>query len=214
MSYRSFVVVVVSFLSLLLPAAVARAAFEIVAHDAVVDHANQRTTFSFTFTQPPDFWTINEIGQPANAFQVFYDAEPSDDEIGFVGDDVVIIRGAEIHVGDDIPVRESLNETGEEFPNAEGWGPTRGSVDYQLDGATISFTAGWDLLRETDDDFGYRLFALEQAELTHEVTFFSRVMVPLPAPVLLGAAGLVTVFLTPKKNSPRRHGEHAERAPG
>jgi hypothetical protein len=209
MLYRpSFVLA--SLLSLLLPAAVARGAFEIVAHDAVVDHANRRTTFSFTFTETPDFWTTNADGRPVHAFQVFYDAEPSDDEIGFVGEDVVIIRGAEIRFANDIPVRESLNETGEEFPNAEGWGETRGSVDYELDSATISFTTGWDLLRETDNDFGYRLFALEQAELTHEVTFFSRVLVPLPGPVLSGFAGLVAVFLMPKKNSPRRHGEHGE----
>jgi hypothetical protein len=209
MSYRSPFVLAL-LLSLLVPVAVARAAIEIVAHDAVVDHANRRTTFSLTFTQPPDFWTTDENGQPANAFQCFYDAEPADDEIGFAGEDVVIIRGAEIRFANDIPVRESLNESGEEFPNAEGWGPMRGSVAYELDGATISFTTGWDLLRETDDDFAYRLFALEQAELTHEVTFFSRVLVPLPAPLLSGLAGLVMVFLRPKKNSPRRHGVHGE----
>jgi hypothetical protein len=192
MLYRpSFVLA--SLLSLLLPAAVARGAFEIVAHDAVVDHHNRQTTFSFTFTETPDFWTTNADGQPAHAFQVFYDAEPADDEIGFAGEDVVILRGAEIRFANDIPVRESLNESGEEFPNAEGWGETRGSVDYELDGATISFTTGWDLLRETDNDFGYRLFALEQAELTHEVTFFSRILVPLPAPVLLGVVSLVLI---------------------
>jgi hypothetical protein len=190
--------VVALLLALLLPAAVARAAFEIVAHDAVADHVNRQTTFAFTFTHPPDFWTTSEDGRPLHAFQVFHDADPSDDEIGFIGADVVIIRGPEIRFANDIPIRESLNESGEEFPNAEGWGATRGSVDYELDGATISFTAGWDLLGETDGEFGYRLFALEQAELTHEVTFFSRIMVPLPAPVLLGGVGLV--LLLRKKN--------------
>ncbi len=188
LSYRSFLVALL--ITLLAPAAAARAAFEIVAHDARVD-ANRTTTFTFTFTDPPDFFTTNELGQPANAFQCFYDADPSDDEVGFVGDDVVIIRGAEIRFANDIPIRESLNETGEEFPNAEGWGEVRGSVDYELDSSTLSFTTSWDLLGESDDNFGYRLFALEQAELTSEVTFLSRILVPLPPPLLLAGVGLL-----------------------
>ena len=209
MSYQSFVVALL--FTLVVPAAAARAAFEIAAHDAVADPGNRSTTFTFTFNEPPDFWTTNEGGHPIHAFQVFYDAQPdADGEIGFAGEDVVIVRGAEIRFGDDIPIRDSLNETGEESPNAEGWGPVLGSSDFDLAGATITFTAGWDALRETDDDFGYRLFALEQAELTHEVTFLSRIMVPLPAPVPMGMAGLAAVFLTPKRNSPRRHGEHGE----
>ena len=197
MSYQSLVVALL--LAMLLPAAVTHAAFEIVAHDAVADHASRRTTFSFTFTEPPDFWTTDAGGHPANAFQVFYDAEPTGDEVGFAGDDVVIIRGAEIRFANSIPVRESLNETGEEFPNAEGWGAMRGSAGYELDGATISFTTSWELLRETDGEFGYRLFALEQAELTHEVTFFSRILVPLPPAVLFGIAGLLAAFRATKK---------------
>ena len=192
LSYRSFLVA--SLITLFVPAAAARAAFEIVAHDARVDAVNRTTTFTFTFTDPPDFFTTNELGQPTNAFQCFYDVDPSDDEVGFVGDDVVIIRGAEIRFANDIPIRESLNETGEEFPNAEGWGEVRGSVDYELDSSTVSFTTSWDVLGESDDNFGYRLFALEQAELTSEVTFLSRILVPLPPAVLPGAALLVLLL--------------------
>jgi len=176
----------------------ARAAFEIVAADAVVDDVNQRTTFRVTFTQPPDFFGANDLGQPNSAFQFFYDAEPTDDEVDFSGDDVVIIRGVEIRIDNDIPVRDSLNPSGEEFPNAEGWGETRGAVDYELDGATISFTTSWELLKESDGVFGYRLFALERGELTDELTFLSRILVPLPAP-LFGGAAMLALALTKRK---------------
>ena len=46
---------------------------------------------------------------------------------------------------------------------------------------------------ETDGVFGYRLFALEEAELTNEVVFLSRILVPLPPPVLLCGVGLLVM---------------------
>jgi hypothetical protein len=169
----------------------ARAAFEIVSHDAVADAVNRQTTFHLTFNQSPDFFTTDEFGHPTNGFQFFYDAQPIDDQIDFAGEDVVIIRGVEIRVADDIPIRDSLNPSGEEFPNAEGWGPKRGAADFELDGAMLSFTTSWDTLNESDGVFGYRLFALEQGDLTSEVTFLSRILVPLPLPVILGGVGLL-----------------------
>ena len=181
--------------TLMLPALArdARAAFEVVSHNASVDEIRRRTTFTVTFNESPDFFTTNELGEPDNAFQFFYDSEPAGDEIDFAGEDVVIIRGAEIRFDDNIPIRDSLNPGGEEFPNAEGWGEMLGSVDYELDGTTITFAGGWDVLRETDGVFGYRLFAFEQAELTNEVIFLSRILVPLPPAVLLGTVGLASL---------------------
>ena len=41
----------------------ARAAFEIVSHDAVVDTAARQTTFQVTFNQAPDFFTTDESGR-------------------------------------------------------------------------------------------------------------------------------------------------------
>ncbi len=178
---------------------IVRAAFEVVAHDAVVDEINRQTAFTVTFNQAPDFFGTNDLGQPNSAFQLFYDAEPTDDEVDFAGEDVLIVRGAEIRFDNDIPIRDSLNPSGEEFPNAEGWGEKLGAVDYQLDRQTLSFTADWDLLRETDGVFGYRLFAFERGELTSEVTFLSRILIPLPAPVLAGAVLLALSWLRIQK---------------
>ena len=177
-----------------LPAAVARAAFEVVAHDAFVDPVARRTTFTVTFNDPPDFSATNDLGQPMNAFQFFCDADLGNDdgEIGFAGADVVIIRGAEIRFANTIPIRDSLNPSGKDFPNAEGWGAVLGESDFTLDGATLSFTTSWDVLRETDGRFGYRLFGLEAGELTSEVTFVTNILVPLPAPIC-GTAGLLVL---------------------
>src|SRR5688572_19474703 len=107
-----------AFVILMSSPAVGRAALEIASHDVFVDMAQMRTTFTLSFNQPPDF---NQ-----HTFQYFYDAEPEGEEVGFGGEDVVIVRGAEIRFGDTIPVRDSLNPTGEEFPNAEGWGAVLG----------------------------------------------------------------------------------------
>jgi hypothetical protein len=189
-SYLSLVLAIIGTVSLPAVAAAASAALEVLAHDVFVDAADHRTTFTVTFNQSPDFFTTDAAGQPLHAFQFFYDAEPTDDEVDFAGDDVVIIRGPEIRFDDAIPIRDSLNPSGEEFPNAEGWGEKLGTADYELDGQTLTFTTGWDLLRETDDTFGYRLFAFQQGELTSEFTFITHILIPLPAP-LLGAAGML-----------------------
>jgi hypothetical protein len=186
--FRSFVLAAICALTF---PTLARGSFEILSHNVSVDAISRQTTFTVTFNQPPDFFTADELGRPADGFQFFYDSQPTDGEIDFAGDDVAIIRGVEIRVDHDIPIRDSLNPSGEEFPNAEGWGETRGAVDYQLDGAMLSFTTSWELLGETDDVFGYRLFALQEGELTSEVTFLSRIVVPLPTPLLFGAIGLL-----------------------
>jgi hypothetical protein len=171
---------------------VARAAFEIVSHEVVVDVPARQTTFTLTFNQPPDFFSVNELDQPKNAFQFFYDADPSTDgEVDFTGEDVVIVRGPEIRVDNRIPIRDSLNPTGEEFPNAEGWGKSLAEVDFELEGQTLSFTTGWDELRDDDGtSFGYHLFALEGGELTGEFTRVSNILVPMQ-PTTLGALALL-----------------------
>jgi hypothetical protein len=202
--YLAFFIALISTVTLPVDIARAARAFDIVAHDVEVDEVNQQTTFIVTFNQPPDFFSTNELGQPDNAFQFFFDAEPADDQVDFAGDDVVIIRGPEIRVSNDIPIRESINPSGQDFPNAEGWGEARGHVDFDLDGPTISFTASWDLLHESDGQFGYHLFALQRGELTNEVTFIRRISVPLPPALLGGAFGLACLAV----HLVRPRGEH------
>src|SRR5688500_8036929 len=137
----------------------AAGAFEIFSHSIEVDRGARVTRFSLTFNQPPDLFTVDEFQRPANAFQYRCDSEPGGFE--FAGEDVVVIRGPEIRHGGDLPVRESLNEAGEEFPNAEGWGESRGEVPVDLEGTTLEFTVPWDVLGETDEKWSYRLLTFE-----------------------------------------------------
>lgn len=173
---------------------VAAAAFEVVSHGAIVDPDTRQTTFALTFNRPPDFFGVDAFGNPNHAFQYFYDTDPAGGEIGFDGPDVVILRGSEIRFDQTIPVRESLNPSGEEIPNAEGWGEKRGETQFTLDGETLTFTLDWQALGEEDGRFAYRLFALERGELTSELTS-SPVLIALP-PAVLGGFALIGVAFT------------------
>ena len=152
----------------------------ILSHDVVNDEGRRETTFSITFDRAVDFYSVTPDGNPLHGFQYFFDTEPGGFE--FAGEDVRIIRGVEIRFDDSIPVRESINETGEEFPNAEGWGKSRGAAPFSLDEDAVSFTVPWTTLGEGDGKFTYILFAFENGELTDEHVFpRDGMLIPLPA---------------------------------
>ena len=176
---------------------VARGGLQFLSHSAHADPQLQQVIFQVTFDRPPDFLSTDEFGNPLNAFQYWYDSEPGGFE--FAGEDVVVIRGPEIRFHDAIPVRESINPDGEEFPGAEGWGPMRGMVPFTLDGATLTFVAAWELLGESDQFFAYQLFAFESGELTDAVEL--AIIVPLPAGVLAGALGLALAYFAWRKST-------------
>jgi len=162
---------------------------EIVSDSAVADPIGRQTSFSVTFNRPPDFFGFDSLGRANHAFQYFYDSEPTDGPDGiFSGESVVILRGPEIRFRRTIPVRDSLNPDGIDFPNAEGWGPMRDEVDFALDGSTVHFTVPWKALGETDGRFSYHLIALERGDQTSEV---SATVIPLPPGARAGVPALV-----------------------
>ena len=175
---------VLLFLCLAAPPAAARAAFEIRSQAAVPDAARRQTAFTLTFNEPPDFDGTDSFGNPNNAFQYFFDTEPVPPDGIFSGETVCIIRGPEIRFADDIPVRDSVNDTGEDLPHAEGWGPARGAVDFFLAGDTIEFTVPWEMLHERDGNFSYVVQAYEQGSLTNEA---GAMVIPLPPAGWTGA---------------------------
>jgi hypothetical protein len=164
---------------------------EIVSDAVMPDPIGRQTTFQITFNQPPDLFGFDAFGRPNNAFQYFYDSEPEPEPDGiFSGDTVVVIRGPEIRFAHSIPIRDSLNPEGVDFPNAEGWGLMRDDVDFTLDGPTVRFTVPWKALGETDGKFSYHLIALDRGDLTSSVAATS---IPLPpaavtAPLAAAAA--------------------------
>ncbi|HLL88288.1 MAG TPA: hypothetical protein VK324_03200, partial [Tepidisphaeraceae bacterium] len=92
--------------ALLLTAAPAAAAFEIVSQDLQLDRANGLGTFSLLFNQVPDFDTTDAFGRPQNSFQYEVDtnwngsgAQPfAYESIGWV------FRGDEIRFGGTVPI--------------------------------------------------------------------------------------------------------------
>ena len=171
-------------------AARAGTTFEIVAHSVHVDAASKQTEFRLTFNQPPDFFTTDQLGRPANSFQYFYDGRSEQSDF-LPSQSVCVIRGPEIRFDGDIPIRESVNDGGEGPPRAEGWGNVRGSVDFELAGDVLTFTVPWDVLMEDDGRFSYAVSAFEFGSLTN--TFVETTTIPLPSALGTGAAGLVVL---------------------
>lgn len=166
----------------------AEAEFVILSQSALSSSADRSVHFSVTFNQRPKFDRVDGFGNPLDSFQYWYDSTPSAGDDPFMGEDVAVIRGPEIRFEHDIPIRDSLNPDGKDFPHAEGWGRERGAVQFALDGATLDFTVPWELLGERDTKFSYRLFAFDAGSLTSDV---GAVFIPLPDAAWTGAVVLV-----------------------
>jgi hypothetical protein len=166
----------------------AEAEFVILSQSALSSSADRSVHFSVTFNQRPKFDRVDGFGNPLDSFQYWYDATPNAGDDPFLGEDVAVIRGTEIRFNGDIPIRDSLNPSGKEFPHAEGWGRERGVVQFALDDATLDFTVPWELLDERDTKFSYRLFAFDAGSLTSDV---GAVFIPLPDAAWTGAVVLV-----------------------
>ena len=196
-----FRLTVFCFASLSLFPPLTRAGFVIINQSAIPDGGRRETRFSITFNRAPDFFHTDAAGNPHDAFQYWCDNTPGGFE--FAGPDVAVIRGPEIRFNDTIPIRDSINDTKQELPHAEGWGPERGEVPFQLDGDTITFAVPWHMLDETDGRFSYRLFAFQDGTLTNEV---AAAIIPLPPAVATGAVLLLTIPIARRwrsKNHPR-----------
>jgi len=182
-----------ALLSIRFPAAALAGRIEIVNDSVFPDAVSRQTIFSITFNRAPDFFHADSFGRPDDAFQYFYDSQPESEPDGiFSGDTIVIIRGPEIRFNDAIPVRDSLNPDGTDFPNAEGWGAMRGEpVDFSLTGRTVRFTVPWSMLGETDGKFSYHLIALNRGDLTTSV---AKTVIPLPPGAYGGFAGLAAAM--------------------
>ena len=166
-----------------------QAAFEITSHAVEVDSVAHQSVFSLTFNQTPDFFSLDSTGRPRHAFQYFYDAASESSDFR-AADSVTVIRGSELHFANNIPIRRSLNESGDEDPRAEGWGNVRASLPYLLKGQTLTFTAPWSALAEDDGRFSYQALAFEEGSLTNAVEQTTATAIPLPPALSTGITGL------------------------
>jgi len=172
-------------------ASVARAqdSFQLAGHSVEVDNTAETATFRLTFNREPVFF-VSE-GTATDAFQVEIDADSTSFEQPLVFETIdAVVRGAEISQADGLPVRDREGDGGE---NAGGWGPVRGFVPFDLDGATLTFTTGLDLIGDDDGKFRYRIIAIDDGSVTSEVT---AAVIPVPAAlwggvIMLSGAGVL-----------------------
>ena len=125
----------------------------------------ENVTFTLQFNRAPDFFTCDEFGRQADAFQ-FYIATTTNIPIFFPPRPYAsLIRGGEIHLGDGIIIRND-GPPDDSDPNSGGWGSVRGSVPYSLSGETLSFSVPADVL-DVQGPFAYSLLLTSFGAATH-----------------------------------------------
>jgi hypothetical protein len=151
-------------------AAVASPTNAIRSFKCVSDLRRGTAAITIKFYQPPDFFTLDEFGRQAFSFQVFAEAASaprslSEFNLAAAGQgdatSKTIVRGEEIHVNDDLRVREIVPFY-EEEGGGGGWGPILAELPYRLEGATLTFSAPLVSLKDAGD--GRMWFFLEAYE--------------------------------------------------
>ncbi|HET6249672.1 MAG TPA: hypothetical protein VFE47_18430 [Tepidisphaeraceae bacterium] len=166
----------------------ASAGLSILSQQVDVDRADQDVIFTLDFNHVPDFKTVDSAGRHVDSFQ--YEIVPNTStpisQVPFssVG---AVVRGDEIGSGNVVPIRNGFSNGVDANPAAGGWGTVRGSVPFSVQGNTLSFTAGFNVIGTSNGVFSYRVFT---TNFGSTVTTIDSISVPLPAPV---PAALVTV---------------------
>lgn len=136
------------------------------AQSVVVDTTNAQALFTIDFSESPDFFTVDSAGRQADSFQFFVDADgglPVFRGSPYFAEADTIIRGEEIHLTGNIPIRDTFGEGGS---NSGGWGPIRGSITYTLDQDVLTFSVPIGLLNDADGLLSYNLETYEFGGLT------------------------------------------------
>jgi hypothetical protein len=127
-------------------------------YNTVVDGVASNITFSFTLNRAPEFNTLDDQNRQYGSFQVWFDADDSSDPWA---DGDYIIRGSEIHIGGDIPIRA---RTGVGGPDSSGWGPVADSVAYSTLETNVSFVVPFASVGESDGSFTYGIMFAEYGD--------------------------------------------------
>ena len=164
--------------------------FRFIKQSLAVDPSARTATFSLTFSQPPSFVAVD--GSQIEAFQYEIDTGSEDISKPIPPSSLdAIVRGAEIfETGNTIPIR---NPSGDGGPNAGGWGPVKATVPFTLNDNTLTFTANWSDIGDSDGKFRYRVFTTDTGAITAD-TQGTTAAIPLPAGVWTGAILLLLAF--------------------
>jgi len=141
----------------------AEAALMVLSQSAEVNLDSKSVLFQIEFNRAPDFFTTDEYGRQADAFQYYIDA---DGELSLFSGGIsysnleTLIRGGEIHLGGDVRIR-NLFPPDPDLSSSGGWGSIRGSVPYTLSGNVVSLLVPLQFIGDSDGKFSYALMWTE-----------------------------------------------------
>ncbi len=170
--------------------------FQLLEQSATVDENAGTATFRLSFDHEPRFFIPDGETEQPDSFQIEIDGDHNTFDHPILFDEIdSVIRGAEIHAGEGIPVRDREGDGGGD--QAGGWGPVRALVPFELDGTTLTFTTGLETIGDQDGRFRYRVITIESGSVTSEV---NAAIIPVPAAMwggimMLGGAGVATRLL-------------------
>src|ERR1035437_9322593 len=101
-------------------------------------------TFTLQFNRAPEFFTCDQYGRQADAFQ-FYIATSTNIPVFYPPRPYAsLIRGGEINFDNAIVIRND-GPPDDNDPHSGGWGSIRGSVPYTLNANILTFSAPADV---------------------------------------------------------------------
>ncbi|MCC6660412.1 MAG: hypothetical protein IT437_05955 [Phycisphaerales bacterium] len=158
------------------------------------DTAAQTVSFELDFNHKPDFFTLDAGGRQADSWQINLDIAPGYN--GFGGTSPypweTIIRGEEIHVNDDIRIRDHVLGPSPD-PVSGGWGPLTGAVPYTITDKRQKFTVPFNLLNTQTGTFRFEIETYQYGQVqSHTIKGGSIPAIPAPAATgVLGIGGMV-----------------------
>lgn len=148
------------------------------------DTAAGTETFSIDFGHTPDLSDVDVSNRPADAFIIEIAAADSNPALN----PTTVIRSSEVRFVDAIVLRDATPADTTD-PHAGGWGATRGSVPFTIDGNDVSFTAPLELMGVPDGKFKY---TVSTSHYGLETGFVQGEFVPVPLPPsILGGLGML-----------------------
>jgi hypothetical protein len=150
-------------------------------------------TFTLQFNRAPEFFTCDQYGRQADAFQ-FYIATSTNIPVFYPPRPYAsLIRGGEIQYGNGLIIRNDGPPDNSD-PRSDGWGSVRGSVPYTLNTDTLMFCVPAEVL-DVQGPFAYSLLLTSFGVATHTPYAGDSggpIPVPEPAPFSFALAAAIT----------------------